>query len=86
MEQQINIDLTKTQEILCEACESNRFEEVLLLRRVSRFVAGTAQDAIIPINVMACKACGEMLDETLPLQLRKKKEKEQAPSKKIELS
>ena len=80
MDQQINIDLSKTQEITCQQCDSNLFEEVLMLRRVSRFVAGTAQDGIIPINIMACKKCGEILNETMPMQLRKSEEEKKKSS------
>ena len=35
-------------------------------------VTGTAQDALIPIPVFICSKCGEVLEETLPLQLKNK--------------
>lgn len=73
-QQQMNIDLTKTEEIICSECQGKTFEEVILLRRVSRFIVQTTQDALIPITVMACKNCKTILQETMPVQLRDKKE------------
>jgi hypothetical protein len=84
--EQINqkIDLTVTKEVTCPSCNGNVFESVVLLRKISKILVGTAQDALIPIDVMACKKCGELLDETLPIQLREDKAPKNAS--KIELS
>jgi len=70
MEQQLNISLDKTTEIKCKSCNSNVFTEGTLLRKVSKFLVGSAQDGIIPIQIMACMKCNEVLDETIPVQLK----------------
>jgi len=66
----LNISLDKTTGINCDECENNSFQEVVLLRKASRFITGTAQDAMIPIPVFACSKCGHVNDEFLPMQLR----------------
>jgi uncharacterized Zn finger protein len=66
----VNISLDKTTAIECEKCNNNAFQEVLLLRKASRFITGTSQDAMIPIPVFACSKCGHVNEEFLPMQLR----------------
>jgi hypothetical protein len=75
MEQQLNISLDKTTAVVCDECEGEVFTDGVMLRKASRFVTGTAQDAIIPIQVFMCTNCGNINDEFLPTQL-KNKEKE----------
>ena len=69
MEHQQNISLDKTTEIRCK-CGSIIFSEKLLLRKISKFLIGSSQDGLIPINVMVCSICNTILEETLPVQLR----------------
>jgi uncharacterized Zn finger protein len=66
----LNITLDKTTPVKCDTCENETFQEVLLLRKASRFVTGTAQDALIPIPVFACTKCGHINEDLLPPQLR----------------
>ena len=70
MEQQLNVSLDKTTELVCDLCSNHAFQEVVLLRKASRFITGTAQDAMIPIPVFACTKCGHVNEEFLPIQLR----------------
>jgi hypothetical protein len=46
------------------------FAEGVIIRKVSKFVAGTAEDAIIPIPVMYDAKTGKILVELLPKELR----------------
>jgi len=46
------------------------FAEGVIIRKVSKFVAGTAEDAIIPIPVMYDVKTGKVLLEMLPKELR----------------
>lgn len=69
-QQQLNISLDKTTGVSCEQCSNNIFQEGVMLRKASRFITGTAQDALIPIPVFVCNKCGDILKETLPMQLR----------------
>jgi len=66
----MNIGLDKTTEITCDECGNNAFQEVVLLRKASRFITGTSQDAMIPIPIFACSKCGHVNEKFLPMQLR----------------
>lgn len=65
----INITLKNTQPVL--SADGNQvFAEGVILRKVSRFVAGTEEDAIMPIPVFYDIQTGKILVETLPKDLR----------------
>ena len=68
----LNIDLTKTQEIVCDKCGGKVFQEGLMLRKASKFLTGTTQDALIPLPVFSCSACGHVNEEFLPEPLKNK--------------
>lgn len=70
MEQQLNISLDKTTSIVCNKCKHNIFIQGVVLRKASRFLTGTAQDALIPVPVFACAKCQHVNEEFLPIQLR----------------
>jgi hypothetical protein len=70
MENNINISLDKTIEIKCNQCDNNTFIEGVMLRKVSKFLVGSPQDALIPIQIMICSKCQTPLEETLPIQLK----------------
>jgi len=76
MEQQLNISLDKTTGVVCEECNNQVFQEGVMLRKASRFLTGTAQDALVPIQVFSCAKCGHVNEEFLPLQLRSNKEED----------
>lgn len=65
----INIDLKNTRPV--ESPEGNQvFAEGVILRKISRFVAGTDEDAIMPIPVFYDVQTGKVLVDTLPKDLR----------------
>ena len=66
----LNITLDKTTPVTCDECGGETFQEVVLLRKASRFVTGTPQDALIPIPAFACTKCGHVNEDLLPPQLR----------------
>lgn len=66
----LNISLDKTTPILCEKCGSSAFQGGVVLRKASKFLTGTAQDALIPIEVFACISCGHVNEEFLPKELK----------------
>ena len=68
----LNIDLNKTQEVVCEKCGGKVFQEGLMLRKASKFLTGTMQDALIPLAVFSCSACGHVNEEFLPEPLKNK--------------
>ena len=68
MDQRIPLD--KTTSIDCDKCGNNIFIEGLILRKASRFITGTTQDAIIPVTVFSCSKCGHVNNAFLPLGLK----------------
>jgi hypothetical protein len=66
----VNIDFKKTTPTVCVNCDNQVFQEGLMLRKISKFLAGTDTDAIMPIQVYICSKCSTILEDTLPEQLR----------------
>ena len=58
----LNIDLKNTQPVTSP--------EGMILRKISRFVAGTDEDAVMPIPVFYDVQTGKILLDTLPKDLR----------------
>ena len=52
-------------------CGCETFKQVTFLRKVSKFIAGTEQDALIPIPSFACTNCGHVNNEFQPKNLDK---------------
>jgi hypothetical protein len=65
---QPQIDLKNTEAI--EHANGKVWAQGFLLRKVSKFVTGTAEDGIMPIPVFYNPTTGEVLQETLPKELR----------------
>ena len=68
--EQPKINLKDTQPVVCEKCGKQVFTEGVILRKASRFVTGTPQDALVPIPVFACSACGHVNSDFIPSQLK----------------
>jgi hypothetical protein len=62
----LNISLDKTTPIVCDACGNETFTQVLLLRKASKFLTGTTQDALMPIPTFACAKCNHVNEEFQP--------------------
>jgi len=70
MEQpQLNLDLSKTTAIDTPS-GGKIWQQGMILRKVSKFVTGTSEDAIIPIPVFYDPETGKALEDTLPKELR----------------
>jgi hypothetical protein len=69
----LNVSLDKTTAITCE-CGSQVFQEGVLIRKASKFLTGTTEDAIIPIPTFCCSQCGKVPDEFMPTQLKTAKQ------------
>ena len=69
----LNINLSNTTPIKSQ--DGNEiFAEGVILRKISRFVAGTEEDAVVPIPVFYDIKTGNILVKTLPKELRKEYE------------
>jgi len=65
----MNVDITQTTPITSE--DGNQvFTEAVVLRKLSKFLAGTSEDAVIPIPVFVDTKTGKILTEMLPKEIR----------------
>ena len=70
MEQpQLNIDLKNTTGIQ-NSEGGSVFQQGLILRKISKFIAGTTEDAILPIPVFYDPHTFKIFAEALPKELR----------------
>jgi hypothetical protein len=70
MEQpQMNLDLSKTTAIDTPS-GGKIWQQGMILRKVSKFIVGSQEDAIVPIPIFYDPETGTILDETLPKELR----------------
>ena len=67
MGQQLNVDLSKADDVTCERCGNYTFEEVTLMKRMSALISPTGKEAIVPIPTFACNACGHINRGFLPV-------------------
>ena len=58
-----NIDLTHAKTLECEKCKCKGFKQTLMLKKLSPLVSPNGQEAIIPVAVFACEACGNINKE-----------------------
>lgn len=60
--QQQQIDIKKTTPIICdnEDCNNDMFMPAMKFRKVSKILAGTKDDQIIPVQVFICTSCGNV--------------------------
>ena len=74
-DQQLKMNIDIKQTVPIESEEGNQvFQEAVILRKVSKFLAGTAEDAVIPIPVFIDTKTGKILTELLPKELREEYE------------
>lgn len=71
---QLKVSLDKTVPIVCEQCGSEAFQEAVMLRKVSKFLTGDAQDGVLPIATFVCAKCGHVNAEFMPKELKKTEE------------
>ena len=65
----INLDVSKTTPV--ETSTGKKvWNQGVIIRKVSRFVVGADEDALVPIPVFYDAETGEILLETLPKDLR----------------
>lgn len=69
MQPQMNLDLSKTTPILTPSGDKI-WAQGYILRKVSKFVTGTSDDNVLPIQVFYDPKTGEILKEGLPAELK----------------
>jgi len=65
----LNVDVKNTTSIETPNGEVI-FQQGVLLRKVSKFVVGADEDAIMPIPVFFDPGTGKILESTIPVELR----------------
>jgi hypothetical protein len=65
--QQVNILATTA--IVCD-CGNPTFKEVMYIRKESRLMSGLPEDRLVPIQLMACDKCGELIEHFIPAPLK----------------
>tara|TARA_B110000977_G_scaffold120536_1_gene155147 strand:- start:681 stop:929 length:249 start_codon:yes stop_codon:yes gene_type:complete len=65
---QMNVDLNNTESV--EHKNGKIWTQGFIIRKISKFVAGTDEDAMMPIPVFYDSVSGEILQATLPKELR----------------
>ena len=66
---QMNLDLSKTTSIDTPS-GGKIWQQGIILRKVSKFVTGTTEDAIVPIPVFYDPIDNTILEDTLPREIR----------------
>ena len=66
---QMNLDLSKTTAIDTPS-GGKIWQQGMIVRKVSKFVVGAQEDAIVPIPVFFDPETGKILEDTLPKELR----------------
>ena len=66
---QLNLDLSKTTSIDTPS-GGKIWQQGIILRKISKFVVGAQEDAIVPIPVFYDAETGKILEDTLPKELR----------------
>lgn len=68
--QQPKLDLSTSKAMVCEKCGYDVFINGAKFRTISKIVAGTPQDVMIPIEVFLCGECGSVNESLLPEEIK----------------
>ena len=70
-QQQMQVDLNQTTEVICEKCKNNTFIQVAMVRKLSALLSPTGQSTMIPIQAFACLKCNHINKDFIPPDLEK---------------
>lgn len=74
-QEQLKMNVDIKQSTPMSSAEGNQvFQEAVVLRKLSKFLAGTSEDAVIPIPVFIDVKTGKILIDMLPKELREEYE------------
>jgi hypothetical protein len=66
MQQQMNIDLSKAEDVGCEKCENLYFSPVILIKKLSAIISPTGQEVKVPVQCFQCTKCNHILEPPVP--------------------
>jgi hypothetical protein len=64
--QNININPNDLEDVVCNKCECQTFEQIFLFKKISAVLSPTGKQTLIPLQTYRCTKCGNMNDEFLP--------------------
>ena len=67
---QPKIDISSSTPMVCSECGYDVFISGTKMRKLSRLVAGSSQDMVIPFDVLLCGECGSVNESLLPAEVR----------------
>ena len=67
-----NIDLTHAKTVSCDNCECKAFKQTMMLKKLSSLMSPTGEEAIIPVGVFACEACGHVNKEFSEAEIKQR--------------
>ena len=74
-QEQLKMNVDIKQSTPMESAEGNQvFQEAVVLRKLSKFLAGTSEDVVIPIPVFIDVKTGKILIDMLPKELKEEYE------------
>lgn len=63
---QINLDISKADKIVCEECGCDTFDSVVMMYKFNKLLTGSSDDLVIKAPVFKCSKCGHINKEFLP--------------------
>ena len=54
----LQLDISKTDTIVCEECGNASFIQAFFLKKISALMSPTGKEAIVPMQVFSCGNCG----------------------------
>lgn len=56
--QQVQVDISKAENVKCEECGNYSFIETYFIKRISAIMSPNGQEMIAPVQVFSCGNCG----------------------------
>jgi len=60
-----NIDFDDLIDVTCNECDNHTFEQVRVIKKLSKLMSPKGEEGIVPIPVFKCDECGNINDEFL---------------------
>ena len=65
---QPGVSFEQTEAIICNKCEGELFNPVVMLRKVSALVSPTGKETVVPVQLFACIKCGHVNKDMYPIE------------------
>ena len=64
--QKPKIDLREIPSLKCDECNSEYFREVVILKKVNKFLTGSSEDTLVPFPIYQCAKCFHVNEDFNP--------------------